>query len=156
MTLGEMIKRYRKENDLSMDAFAKRSGISKAYISLLEKNKHPKTGKPIAPSIQSIKQAADGMNMDFNSLFRELDGNVSLSEEKSLISRTLRPDESNLLDDYNVLSGIGKNKVTTYTKNLRDVEEAEAFVNAAHDRNDIDATEEMLQSDEDIMNDDNF
>ena len=96
------------------------------------------------------------MNMDFNSLFRELDGNVSLSEEKSLISRTLRPDESNLLDDYNVLSDIGKNKVTTYTKNLRDVEEAEAFVNAAHERNDIDATEEMLQSDEDIMNDDNF
>lgn len=67
MTLGEMIKRYRKENDLSMDAFAKRSGISKAYISLLEKNKHPKTGKPIAPSIQSIKQAADGMNMEKSS-----------------------------------------------------------------------------------------
>ena len=78
-------------------------------------------------------------------------GSVTLQTQ-----RTLRPDESNLLDDYNVLSDIGKNKVTTYTKNLRDVEEAEAFVNAAHERNDIDATEEMFQNDEDIMNDENF
>jgi transcriptional regulator with XRE-family HTH domain len=50
---------------LSMDAFSDRSGISKSYISLLEKNKHPKTGKGISPSIQCIKQAAIGMNMDF-------------------------------------------------------------------------------------------
>jgi repressor LexA len=78
MTLGNIIKSYRQENGMSMDAFSSRSGISKAYISLLEKNKHPKTGKPIAPSIQCIKQAADGMNMDFNELFAMLDGDVSL------------------------------------------------------------------------------
>ena len=64
-----------------MDAFSERSGISKAYISLLEKNKHPKTGKTIAPSIQCIKQAADGMNMDFNTLFAMIDGDVSLKDE---------------------------------------------------------------------------
>lgn len=51
MTLGEIIKEYRTAHNLSMDAFSEKSGISKAYISLLEKNKHPKTGKPIAPSI---------------------------------------------------------------------------------------------------------
>lgn len=78
MTLGEVIKKYRTEHALSMDNFSDRSGISKAYISLLEKNKHPKTGKSIAPSIQCIKQAADGMNMDFNELFQMLDGNVTL------------------------------------------------------------------------------
>lgn len=80
MTLGELIKEYRVANNLSMDAFSERSGISKAYISLLEKNKHPKTGKPIAPSIQSIKQAADGMGVDFDVLFNKLDGKVKLSE----------------------------------------------------------------------------
>ncbi len=63
-----------------MDAFSEKSGISKAYISLLEKNKHPKTGKNIAPSIQCIKQAADGMNMDFNVLFGLIDGNVTVGE----------------------------------------------------------------------------
>lgn len=66
MTLGDIIKQYRTSQHLSMDAFSEKSGISKAYISLLEKNKHPKTGKTIAPSIQCIKQAADGMGMDFN------------------------------------------------------------------------------------------
>ena len=80
MTLGDIIKKYRTDNELSMDAFSARSGISKAYISLLEKNQHPKTGKPIAPSIQSIKQAADGMGIDFNTLFSMLDGDVSLQQ----------------------------------------------------------------------------
>lgn len=80
MTLGDIIKEYRNSNNLSMDAFSERSGISKAYISLLEKNKHPQTGKPIAPSIQCIKQAAEGMGIDFNVLFSKIDGNVSLND----------------------------------------------------------------------------
>lgn len=83
MTLGDIIKEYRKNQHLSMDAFSEKSGISKAYISLLEKNKHPKTGKTIAPSIQCIKQAADGMNMDFNTLFSMIDGDVSLKDDSA-------------------------------------------------------------------------
>lgn len=80
MTLGDIIRNYRKDHDLSMDAFSEKSGISKAYISLLEKNKHPKTGKSIAPSIQCIKQAAEGMNIDFNVLFSMIDSNVTLND----------------------------------------------------------------------------
>lgn len=80
MTLGEIIKNYRTTHSLSMDAFSDKSGISKAYISLLEKNKHPKTGKEIAPSIQSIKQAAHGMGMTFDDLFSLIDGKVSIEE----------------------------------------------------------------------------
>ena len=66
MTLGEIIKEYRTNHKMSMDTFSDKSGISKSYISLLEKNSHPKTGKKIAPSIPYIKQAADGMGIDFN------------------------------------------------------------------------------------------
>lgn len=79
MTLGDIIKRYRNDHTLSMDAFSERSGISKAYISLLEKNRHPKTGKEISPSIQCIRQAAQGMNMDFDDLFALLDGKVEVN-----------------------------------------------------------------------------
>ncbi len=78
-TLGDIIKRYRNDHALSMDAFSERSGISKAYISLLEKNRHPKTGKEISPSIQCIRQAAQGMNMDFDDLFALLDGKVEVN-----------------------------------------------------------------------------
>jgi len=82
MTLGEIIKKYRKDNGLSMDAFSEKSGISKAYISLLEKNQHPKTGNPITPSIQCIKQAADAMHIDFNILFSKIDSDVTLNAAK--------------------------------------------------------------------------
>lgn len=82
MTLGDIIKEYRASRNLSMDAFSTKSGISKAYISLLEKNRHPKTGKPIAPSIQCIKQAAEGMDIDFDVLFKKIDGNVTLDVEE--------------------------------------------------------------------------
>lgn len=89
MTLGQIIKKYRKNNNLSMVAFSERSGISKAYISLLEKNKNPKTGKPITPSIQCIKQAADGMNMDFNILFSMIDSDV-VSHKPSNTDKKIR------------------------------------------------------------------
>lgn len=111
MTLGDVINAYRTENDLSMDAFSEKSGISKAYISLLEKNKHPKTGKPIAPSIQCIKQAATGMNMDFNSLFSKLDGNVSLNDESNLTNKKLNPNNefhARILADTETLEMIRK------------------------------------------------
>ncbi|MBR2264573.1 MAG: hypothetical protein IJ917_09595 [Firmicutes bacterium] len=67
-----------------MDDFAKVSGISKAYISLLEKDKHPQTGKPITPSVKIIKMAAQGMRTDFDTIFKQLDGSVRWDDEKKL------------------------------------------------------------------------
>lgn len=84
MYLGQIIKEYRDKHDCSMAAFAAKSGISKAYISLLEKNKHPKTGKPISPSIQCIKQVADAIGMNFDDLFKTLEGNVTVSSVTNL------------------------------------------------------------------------
>lgn len=97
MTLGEIIKEYRTIHKMSMDTFSDRSGISKSYISLLEKNQHPITGKQIAPSIQCIKQAADGMRMDFNDLFNKLDGNVSLIENNKYTTSTANAVTINVL-----------------------------------------------------------
>lgn len=75
ITLGEFIKKYRDDNKLSMDKFAKMSGVSKAYISVLEKNKRPKTGKPVTPSISIIKNIAETMNLSFNELINMLEDN---------------------------------------------------------------------------------
>lgn len=108
MTLGDIIKEYRKTHSLSMDDFSAKSGISKAYISLLEKNRHPKTGKPIAPSIQCIKQAADGMNMDFNLLFSIIDGNVIVNKPESKTSSITKKDERDIKKDLENL----RNKLT--------------------------------------------
>ena len=58
MTLGEIIKEYRVEHNMSMKDFSNISGISKAYVGLLEKNVHPTTKKEIAPSIEVINKVA--------------------------------------------------------------------------------------------------
>ena len=39
MTIGDFVKIYREENDMSMEEFAKLCGVSKGYISMAE-NKH--------------------------------------------------------------------------------------------------------------------
>lgn len=37
MTLGELVKKYRTEHELSLRDFSRLSGISNGYISMLEK-----------------------------------------------------------------------------------------------------------------------
>ena len=88
MHLGEIIKEYRDKNNLSMDKFAKMANVSKAYISVLERNKRPKTGKPVIPSIPVIKNVAEAMNMSFDDLFNLLEDNqlISLTDD-TLISK---------------------------------------------------------------------
>lgn len=47
--LGDIIKEYRKSHRMSMDSFAERAGLSKPYISMLEKNFNPKSRKKDYP-----------------------------------------------------------------------------------------------------------
>lgn len=82
MKLGQIIKEYRQKNNISMDTFAKRSGISKGYISMLENEKRPASGKEVIPSIAIIQKAAEGMRIDFDDLFAMMsDEVVSLQDD---------------------------------------------------------------------------
>lgn len=83
MILGDLIKDYRREHGYSMDQFAKLSGLSKAYISILERNVNPVNGKPVIPSLETIKAVSQAIGMDFNDVIAMLDGNqpVSLKDE---------------------------------------------------------------------------
>ena len=83
MTLGDVIKTYRMEHSLSMDEFAKRSGLSKGYISMLEKNRNPKTGKPIIPSILTYQSVAKAMSTSVDILMRTVDKEQLVSLEQS-------------------------------------------------------------------------
>lgn len=116
MTLGEFIKDYRRDHDMSMDKFSEISGISKSYISLLEKNKHPKTGKPIAPSIRCIRQVSDCVHIDFNTLFSMLDGDVSLSDEPVSTNFTLSDLECEIIQRYRQADSIDKEMVLRILK----------------------------------------
>lgn len=75
MTLGDVIHQYRETHGCSMDAFAAASGLSKAYISMLEKNKNPKTQQAITPSVVTFKCAADAMGISLDELLGMVDEN---------------------------------------------------------------------------------
>lgn len=79
MTLGDLIKKYRKEHSMSQQAFADLTGLSKAYISILERNFNPVNKKQPIPSVVTIKSVATAMNTDFNDLIAILDPDTQVS-----------------------------------------------------------------------------
>lgn len=78
MTLGDIIKEYRTNHGMNIRDFSTRSGLSRAYISILERNVNPKTGKPVAPSIEIIKKVADAIGKDFNEIFSSIDSTTKI------------------------------------------------------------------------------
>lgn len=82
MTLGDIIKTYRKNMDISMQDFANKAKLSKSYISMLENNKNPSTGLPITPTLPTIKSIASAMSLTFDELFSMInsDSEISLND----------------------------------------------------------------------------
>lgn len=79
MTLGDYIREYRKAHGFSMEDFARKTGLSKAYVSILERNYNPSTGKAAVPSLDTIKRVAAATGMDYNTLLAALDDSLSAS-----------------------------------------------------------------------------
>lgn len=75
MYVGELIKEYRKNHNLSMQDFANISGISKAYIGVLEKIYNPKTKEPVAPTLEKMKAIASAMGMSLDEMLKALNTN---------------------------------------------------------------------------------
>ena len=85
MKLGEIVKQYRNDNDLSQRQFAKICGISNGYISMLEEGKNPKTGEPIVPSLAMYKKLAAAMGVTVNELMSSAE-DQEISIETSALS----------------------------------------------------------------------
>lgn len=84
MLLGDIIKQYREEHQMSLQDFADLIGTSRSYIHMLEKNVNPSTNKPISPSIETLKSLAKAMNMDLETLLKQLNDeqNIYLDENE--------------------------------------------------------------------------
>ena len=72
MFLGDLIKKYRTENKISQRDFAKLCNLSHTYIAALEKNIDVRTGKPIAPTLDTVKYIAKAMNISIEELLHLL------------------------------------------------------------------------------------
>ena len=73
MTLGEYIKQYRDDQGMSQRRFAEISGLSNSYISMLEQNQNSKNGKPIKPTLESLKIIAEATGITLDALLHRLD-----------------------------------------------------------------------------------
>lgn len=84
MLLGDIIKQYREEHQMSLQDFANLINSSRSYVHMLEKNINPSTNKPISPSIETLKSLAKAMNMDLEVLLKKLDleQNIYLNEDE--------------------------------------------------------------------------
>lgn len=73
MKLSEIIKQYRKINNISAREFAKRCEISNAYISLIE-NEETKS-----PTLEMLNKLANGMFISLNELIQYIDDETMVS-----------------------------------------------------------------------------
>ncbi len=79
MTLGELIKQYRMDHNLSQGDFARLSGFSRGYVSMLENNRNPQSGLPISLTLETMQRAAHGMGISVNELFSLVDEQIDIS-----------------------------------------------------------------------------
>ena len=102
MFLGEIIKKYRTEYQLSLREFSKRTGLSYSYISALEKNKDYRTGKPISPTLETVLDAAKGMNIPVDDLLKMLDN------EQELILNSQNQNKQDIWDKLFLIPIVGR------------------------------------------------
>lgn len=160
MNTGDRIKQRRLELGLSADELALRIGKSRATIYRYEngdiENMPTPILEPLAKALYTTPAQLMGWEMDdgdignafsYDSLEFEIDNMKSLS-----------PNEKNHLKAYIQLWEVNRKKVDNYTQQLLSIQQMENDVAlaAAHERTDVEITDEMRKHDDDIMDDDNF
>lgn len=109
MTLGDFIKEYREKNRYSQREFAKLTGLTNGYISMLENDRNPQSGKPIKPSISVYRSVASAVGISMGELMEVVDDDEAFLQD---IMDRVRPLEAagDKVDALNVfLAEIGEN-----------------------------------------------
>ena len=117
MKLGEYLKNYRKEHQMTMQELADSCGFSKAYISLLEKGINPTTKKPFSPTLQALNKIARATKQDLDTLLKQLDGEQLVTVKPA--DYTFSKEEKEVVRGFNSLTADGKNTLMTMLKSLR-------------------------------------
>lgn len=103
MTLGDIIKKYRKDNKLSLRQFSIKSGISHSYINNIENNKSPNSDKTIAPTIDTIKKVSKAIKIPFDDLIKMIEDNqlvtINFKKNNDKLDRLLKKNKSEQIID---------------------------------------------------------
>ena len=110
MTLGDIIKRYTREHNMSVRSFSQRTGLSGTYLGYLIKGQTP-SGEVPSPTIDTYRVCAKAMNISVDELVRMTEGDLSAGyvPEYSDATRQL----------FNVLRGASEEEIMTAVKILK-------------------------------------
>lgn len=155
MEMGERIYNLRKEKGLTLEELGNLVGVGKSTVRKWEKGmianmKRDKISKlasalNVSPAYLMGWEINDGdIGNAFSSNYLEIDG-IKLS-----------PNEKKHLKAYINLWEVNRKKVDDYTNQLLSIQrmEHDVALAAAHERTDIEVTEDMRKHDDDIMMDD--
>lgn len=159
-TLAKNLKYYRKLRKMTQRQLADAVGISEMSI-----RRYESTGADNRePLIQTIIKLSKALNVSVQDLIspkilisiKDSDSD-EIKEEKNNLAFLNRMDFFySMLNDSGQIKAIEQvellTKIPEYQKDSSD----RLTVQAAHERTDIDVTDEMRQHDDDIMNDENF
>lgn len=151
MTIGQRIKNRRLELNMSVDEVANKLGKNRATIYRYEKDDIkdlPITVlEPLARVLETTPADLTGWGVVAGKKDIPLDIVVDNMSEFSL-------SEKAHFKKYLKLLEINRKKADLYVDQLLSLQDMENTLVAAHDRTDIDVTEEMKKHDDDIMNND--
>lgn len=145
MSLGQNIRYLRTQKGYSQDYLAEKLGY-KSFTTI------QKWESGISePPVKKLKELSVLFGVDMDDL-----NNEDLSEKISM-EKKIAP-LPNILQLYNQLNDTGKKEAEKRVEELTHLPKYTSgqILMAAHERTDIDVTDEMKKHDEDIMNDENF
>lgn len=111
MTLGELIKQYRKDNGLSLRDLAQRARISNSYLSMLENGRKSSTKQPIVPTLTKLNQLADAMGLRVDDLVAMID-DIPIDLDNSGSMRVPVSDKAKKTIASNILAFMSFQKLT--------------------------------------------
>ncbi len=156
MELGQKIKLLREEKGMTLEELGNKVGVGKSTVRKWE------TGMIANMRRDKILKVATALGTD-PAYLMGWENNSEVRCSKDSATRTINNLIESLPDNiashtrtYCKLSLHNQMLVDKYTKNLLTNQqlEEELLPNAAHERTDIEITDEMRQHDDDIMNDD--
>lgn len=118
MRIGEWINTYRAENQLSMADFAKKTGVSKAYVGFLEKG-------TVNPTTKMLSKIANALGMTLQEFMVSVDDDDIITIPGASDLLPLTADEESLLSKYRRLDDRRQYAVQGYTDSNLEEQERE-------------------------------
>lgn len=160
MTIGERIKNRRLELNLSVEEVAAKLGKNRATVYRYENDDIKELPITVLEPLAKVLETTPADLMGWQNQINLLTGVNAIKDQaqKDYVISKLNKEELDLICKLRQLSPTNRSKVVQYVKSILYTQEMEEELMpvAAHERTDIEVTDEMKKHDDDIMNDDSL